>query len=153
VNDQQKAADLLKLAREGADFAELAKGSSLDSTTKDNGGKIAEDVQRGSYVPGIGDVNDLNASIFAAEGPKVLDKPFKTEKGWEIVRVDEKHPPRQKTFEEVRQQVTMELLRRKSEEVQSDYIKEMMGKHKVVIHASVLSPAQQQSSGEAPSKP
>ena len=32
----------------------------------------------------------------------------------------------------------MELLRRKSEEVQRDYIKEMMDKHKVVIHTSAL---------------
>ena len=60
--------------------------------TKDNGGKIAEDVLKGAYVPGIGDANDINASIFAAEAPKVLDKPFKTDKGWEIVRVDEKQP-------------------------------------------------------------
>ena len=67
--------------------------------------------------------------------------------------MDEKHPPRQKGFDEVRQQVMMELLRRKSEDVQRDYIKEMMDKHKVVIHTSVLSPAQQESSQEASPKP
>ncbi len=153
VADEQRAVDLLQLAREGADFAELAKGSSLDSVTKENGGKIAEDVQQGSYVPGIGDANDINASIFAAEGGQVLDKPFKTDKGWEIVRVDEKHAPRQKSFDEVRQQVMMELLRRKSEDVQRDYIEEMTDKHKVVVHASVLSPAQQEPSQEASPKP
>ena len=47
-------------------------------------------------------------------------------------------PPRQKSFDEVRQQVTMELLRQKREEVQRDYIKEMMDKHEVVIHTSAV---------------
>lgn len=144
ASDEEKANDLLKQIQDGADFAELAKGS---------GGKIEEEVRPGSYVPGIGEANDLNAAIFAAEAPKVLDQPFRTDKGWEIVRVDEKHPQRQKDFEEVRQQVMMELFRRKSEDVQRDYIKEMMDKHKVIVHTSALSPVQQQASQEASPKP
>ncbi len=60
---------------------------------------------------------------------------------------------RQKSFDEVRQQVMMELLRRKSEEVQRDYLKEMMDKHKVIVHTSVLSPAQQEPAQEASPKP
>lgn len=153
VNDQEKAAELLKRIQGGADFAEVAKESSQDQATKDAGGKIADDVHPGSYVPGIGDSNDLNAAIFASEASKVLDRPFKTGKGWEIVRVNEKRPPRQKGFDEVRQQVMTELLRRKSEEVQRQYIREMMDKHKVIVHTSVLLPAQQEPSKEAPSKP
>jgi len=153
VNEEKQANELLQRIRDGADFAELAKESSQDTKTKDGGGKIAEDVRPGSYIPGVGDAHDLNAAIFAAESLKVLGKPFKTDQGWEIVRVDEKHPPRQKEFEEVRQQVMMELLRRKSEEVQRDYIKEMMDKHKVIVHTSALAPAPQEPSKEAPSKP
>jgi len=153
VADEQKANELLKTAQEGSDFAELAKGSSLDSATKDKGGTVADDVRPGSYVAGVGDANDLNASIFAAEAGKVLDKPFKTDKGWEVVRVDEKHPSRAKAFDEVRQQVMMELYRRKSEEVQRDYLKEMMDKHQVVIHTSALPAASQEPSKEASPKP
>jgi len=153
VKEEKQANELLQRLRDGADFAGLAKESSQDAKTRDAGGKIAEDVRPGSYVPGIGDANDLNAAILAADSPKVLDKPFQTDQGWEIVRVDEKHPPRQKEFEEVRQQVMMELLRGKSEEVQRDYIKEMMDKHKVIVHTSALAPAPQEPSKEAPSKP
>jgi len=153
VADEQKAVETLKRIQEGGDFVAIAKESSQDQATKDTGGKIADDVLQGSYVPGIGDANDINASIFATEASKLLDKPFQTDKGWEIVRVDERHPSRQKAFDEVRQQVTMELLRRKSEEVQRDYIKEMMDKHKVVVHTSVLAPAQQEPSQEASPKP
>ena len=102
--------------------------------TKANGGRIADDVLKGAPVPGIGDANEINASIFAASAPAVLEKPFKTDKGWEIVKVEEKQAQRQKSFEEVQQQVAMQLLRQKREEVQRDYIKEMMDKHQVVIH-------------------
>jgi peptidyl-prolyl cis-trans isomerase C len=144
VSDEQKANDLLKQIQGGADFAALAK---------DSGGKIGEDVHPGSSIPGIGDVNDLSAAIFATDAPKVLDRAFKTGKGWEVVRVDERRPQRQKSFDEVRQQVTMELLRKKSEEVQRDYIKEMMDKHRVVVHTSALPQAQPESSKEASPKP
>jgi parvulin-like peptidyl-prolyl isomerase len=144
VSEEARANQLLKQIRDGADFDALAKQS---------GGKIAEEVHPGSSVPGIGDANDLNAAIFAAEAPKVLDRAFKTEKGWEIVRVDEKHPQRQKGFEEVRQQVMMELIRKKSGEVQRDYLKEMMDKHKVIVHTSALPAAQQEPSQEASPKP
>jgi peptidyl-prolyl cis-trans isomerase C len=153
VKDQGQANDLLKRLKDGADFAAVAKESSLDEATKGNGGRIAADVVKGSNIPGIGDANEINASIFAAGAPSLLDKPFKTDKGWEIVKVEEKQAQRQKSFEEVRQQVTMQLLRQKQQEVQRDYIKEMMDKHQVVIHTSAFAPAQEEKPKETPAKP
>jgi hypothetical protein len=47
----------------------------------------------------------------------------------------------------------MQLLRQKREEVQREYIKEMMDKHQVVIHTSAFAPAQQETPKETPSKP
>ncbi len=152
VSEEAKANELLKQLQSGGDFATIAKESSLDAGTKESGGKIAEAVHPGASIPGVGDANDLNAAIFAADASKVLDQAFKTDKGWEIVRVDEELPQRQKGFDEVRQQVMMELLRRKSEEVQRDYLKEMMDKHRVIVHTSALQTSQE-SSTEAPPKP
>lgn len=153
VGEEEQANEILKRIRDGAEFAELAKEFSLDAGTKDNAGRIADDVVEDSYVPGIGDANEINASIFATEAPGLLDRPFKTDKGWEIIRVEEKHPSRQKSLDEVRQQVTMQLLRRKSEDVQREYIKEIMDKHEVIVHGSAFAPAQQSESEETPSKP
>jgi peptidyl-prolyl cis-trans isomerase C len=153
VGEEGQANDLLQRLKDGADFAALARESSRDEATKAAGGRIAEDVLKGSYVPGIGDANEINAGIFAAGAPALLDKPFQTDKGWEIVKVEEKHAQRQKSFDEVRQQVTMQLLRQKREEVQRQYIKEMMDKHQVVIHTSAFAPAQQEASKETPSQP
>jgi peptidyl-prolyl cis-trans isomerase C len=152
VSDEARANELLRRFKDGADFAAVAKEASEDKATKDNGGRIAEDVLKGTRVPGIGDANEINAAVFAATAPTVLDKAFKTDKGWEIIRVDEKQPERQKTFDEVRQQVTRELLRRKSEEVQREYLKEMMDKHKVIIHTSALAPVPQETTEKAPAQ-
>ncbi len=153
VAEEGQAKEILKRAQDGTDFAELAEEFSLDTGAKNNAGRIADDVLRDSYVPGIGDANEINASIFATDAPGLLDRPFKTDKGWEIIRVEEKHPSRQKSLDEVRQQVTMQLLRSKSEDVQRQYIKEMMDKHEVIVHTSAFAPAQQSDSEETPSKP
>ena len=153
VKEEGPANDLLKRLKDGGDFATIAKESSQDEATKANGGRIAEEVLKGAPVPGIGEANEIKASIFAASAPALLDKPFKTDKGWEIVKVEEKHAQRQKTFDEVRQQVTMQLLRQKREEVQRDYLKEMMDQHQVVIHTSAFAPAAEEAPKETPSKP
>lgn len=138
VGEQKQAEELLKRLKDGEDFAKLAKESSADKAT--------EDVVKGSPIPGIGDANGLSEAIFAAQAPAVLDTPFKAEKGWEIVKVEEKHAERQKSFDEIKQQVTMDLAQRKRQEVQQEYLKEMMDKYNVVIHTSVLNPTPQDAS-------
>jgi peptidyl-prolyl cis-trans isomerase C len=153
VAEEGQANDLLQRLREGGDFAALAREFSQDQASKGNDGRIPDAVVKGTYVAGIGDANDLNAAVLAAQPPVVLDKPFKTDKGWEIVKVEEKTPQRQKGFDEVRQQVAMQLLRQKREEVQREYIREMMDKHQVVIHTSAFAPAQAQAPQETPSQP
>lgn len=142
LGEEERANDLLNRIKAGEDFAELAKTFSQDEQTKDNGGQVQAEVLKGSPVPGIGDAADVNESIFAAEAPAVLDKAFKTENGWEIIKVEEKHPERQKGFDEVRQQVMMELLRRKREDVQREYVAQMMNDYDVIIHTSVFVPAE-----------
>jgi len=141
VTEKQQAEGVIKSIKEGGDFAELAKEHSRDDDTKDKGGKIDIDVTEGSGVPVIGDANGLAEQIFAADAPELLNEPFETEKGWEIVKVDSKQESRQKTFDEVRQQVMMMLADRKRQDVQQDYIKQMMDKYGVIVHTSVLAPS------------
>ncbi|MBN2455571.1 MAG: hypothetical protein JXB29_03390 [Sedimentisphaerales bacterium] len=50
---------------------------------------------------------------------------------------------RQKSFDEVRDQVASELVSRKSQDVQQDLIKQLMDKYNVIVHTSVLTPAGQ----------
>ncbi len=151
VTEETQAHELLQRLKDGEDFAGLAKEASEDEATRDAGGAVSGDVVRGAYVAGIGDANEINAAIFAAAAPAVLDKPFQTEKGWEIVKVEQKRPERQKGLDEVAQEVGMELLQSKRQEVQSKYIKEIMDKHDVVVHTSVFAPAPGSDAQEPPS--
>jgi hypothetical protein len=50
---------------------------------------------------------------------------------------------RQKSFDEVRQQVAMELLGEKRRDIQQQYIEEMMDKYKIIIHTSAFGAVKQ----------
>ncbi len=136
VDDQQQAKDLIGRINNGEDFASLAKQFSIDEETKQSGGKIDAEITKGTYVAGVGDNVELNNMIFAADGPKVLDEPFKTEKGWEIIKVESINPDRRKSMDEVRQQVMLMLMNQKSQDVQRDYIGRLMDEYNVIIHNS-----------------
>ncbi|MHC4642638.1 MAG: peptidylprolyl isomerase [Planctomycetota bacterium] len=150
AEDQQLANELLGRIKDGEDFGKLAREFSKDEGTKETGGKIDIDVNRGSYVPVIGESKELNDKIFTANAPTVLDEPVKTEKGWEVVKVEEITVERQKSFDEVGQEVMSTLLNQKRQDVQQDYIKEMMDKYNVIIHRSVLTGTNQSESDEKP---
>jgi parvulin-like peptidyl-prolyl isomerase len=143
VSEEQQAKDILERIKNGEDFSKMAKEFSLDNETKDSGGKIGLDVIQGSGVPVIGDVNGLNEKILATKAPIVLEEPIKTEKGWEIIKVNAKESQQQKTFDQVRQQVMMMLSNQKRQDVQQDYIRQMMDKYDVIIHTSVLTPSKE----------
>ena len=143
VNEEQQAQDIIERIKNGEDFSNMAKELSLDEETKDGGGKIDLDVIEGSDVPVIGNVNGLSEKIFAAEASTLLEEPIKTEKGWEIVKVETKEDKRQKSFDEVRQQVMMMLSNQKRQDVRQDYIRQMMDKYNVIIHTSELAPSKQ----------
>jgi hypothetical protein len=66
---------------------------------------------------------------------------------------DPNSPKRQKSFDEVRQQVMMTLLNKKRQDVQQDYIKEMMDKYNVVIHTSALTGKEENKTDAKPVKP
>lgn len=143
VGTEQQAKDLLKQIKDGGDFAALAKEFSQDEATKGSGGAIDADVAVGAYVPMIGDANEVNKAIFAATAPVVLNKVFQTEKGWEIVKVESKAGERQRGFDEVSQEVMMSLMNQKRQEVQQEYINQMMDKYGAIVHASAFAPSLQ----------
>lgn len=150
LDNQQQANELIGRIKGGEDFGELAKQFSKDESTKEKAGRIESEVQEDSSVPGIGTYEELNKKIFAVDAPKVLDEPFKTEKGWEIVKVETLSPQRQKTLDEVSQQVISMLANKKRQDVQSSYLEQMMDKHNVIIHTSAMVGSGQTESTETP---
>ena len=59
-------------------------------------------------------------------------------------------PERQKSLDEVRQQVMSMLANQKRQDVQRDYIKQMMDKYNVIVHTSALGKAQENESEADP---
>ncbi len=96
-----KAEDLLKQARAGADFAELAKKSSEDEGTAKNGGDL-DYFGRGRMVP------EFDQTAFALEPGKISDL-VKTQYGYHIIKVADKKPATTKSLADVRPQITDQL--------------------------------------------
>lgn len=100
---QARAEDLLKQLRAGADFADLARKNSEDTTTAPKGGDLGW-VVRGQTVKAFED------AAFSLK-PKQFSNVIKTEYGLHILQVLEKQEARLKPFEEVREQLLQEISR------------------------------------------
>lgn len=95
VADQAKAAALAKQAREGADFATLAKANSEDTGSKDGGGDLGWIEKNGAMVKPFED------AVFALQAG-AISEPVQSEFGWHVIQLREIKPGQGKSFEEVR---------------------------------------------------
>lgn len=96
-----KAEDVLKQARAGADFAQLAKKYSDDEANRDQGGDL-DYFARGKMVPQFEDV------AFKLEKGQISDL-VKTQFGFHIIKIADKKPGSTKPLSEVRQQLADQL--------------------------------------------
>lgn len=96
-----KAEDVLKQAKAGADFAELAKKFSEDESNASNGGDL-DYFGRGRMVPQFDD------AAFALPAGQISEL-VKTEFGYHIIKVVEKKPGITRPIDEVRPQLTEQL--------------------------------------------
>ena len=96
-----KAEDLLKQARAGADFAELARKHSEDEASAKNGGDL-DYFGRGQMVP------EFDLVAFAMESGQMSD-PVKTQFGYHIIKLVDKKPATMRALAEVRPQLVEQL--------------------------------------------
>jgi peptidyl-prolyl cis-trans isomerase D len=96
-----KAEDVLKQAKAGSDFGELAKKYSDDPGSKDKGGLYAG-VVRGQMVP------EFEQAAFTVKSGQVSDL-VKTQYGYHIVKVLKHQEARLKPFEEVKAQIATQF--------------------------------------------
>jgi len=107
-----KAKDLAKQIKDGADFAALAKEHSEDTFSAEKGGDI------GFIALGDFTSKDLEDELFGLAVGGV-SKPVKTERGVQIVKLTDVQAPEQESFESVREKIINE---RKSELAQQRFI-------------------------------
>ena len=98
---KQKAEDLLKQIKGGADFAALAKANSDDPGSKEQGGELGM-IQRGVTVPAF------EKAAFGLEPGQISDV-IKTQFGYHIIKVEEKQTAHLKSLDEVKAQIVATL--------------------------------------------
>jgi peptidyl-prolyl cis-trans isomerase D len=96
-----KAAEILKQAKAGADFAELAKKNSEDEQSAKNGGDL-DYFGRGRMVP------EFDQTVFAMQ-PGQISELVKTQYGYHVIKLVDKKNAATRPLAEVRQQLNDQL--------------------------------------------
>ncbi len=97
-----RAGGVATIARQGADFAELAAIHSEDPGSKDDGGDLGW-FGRGRMV------EEFEDAVFSAKPGEVIG-PVKSQFGYHIIRVEAFRPEHQQPFEEVEEQVRFRVV-------------------------------------------
>ncbi len=99
---RERAEGLLKQARAGADFAQLATKNSEDEGTAPKGGDL-DYFGRGRMVP------EFDEGAFALQEPGQISDLIKTQYGFHIIKLVERKPGSTRSLDDVRQQLTNQL--------------------------------------------
>jgi peptidyl-prolyl cis-trans isomerase D len=97
-----KAEAVAKMARSGADFAELARKHSEDAGTRDNGGDLGW-FGRGRMV------KEFEDAVFGHKPGEIVG-PVRSQFGFHIIKVEGFRPARIRPLDEVKEQVRFKLL-------------------------------------------
>ena len=98
---RERIQGILKQAREGRDFAELARQHSEDEGTKDQGGALGA-FPKEAMVPPFGEV------AFATP-PGQISEPVRTRFGWHLIRVTKADEGRTRSLEEAQDEIRNQL--------------------------------------------
>jgi peptidyl-prolyl cis-trans isomerase D len=109
---RQKAEDVLKQAKKGANFEDLAKKYSEDPGSKDKGGDLGW-LTQGQTVP------EFEKTAFGLDKGKISDL-VKTQYGFHIIKVLDKETAHTKPFDEVKESIKVPLLLAKADKLASD---------------------------------
>ena len=110
-NARQRAEDILKLAREGQDFAALAKQYS-EGPTKTKGGDLGT-FRREAMVKPFAD------KAFSMKAGDISD-PVRTRFGWHIIKVEKVNPAKTRSLDEAREEIEKKLKTDRSRDLAYD---------------------------------
>lgn len=106
---REQAQKVLKEARQGKDFGELARKYSTDPGSKDRGGDLGF-FKRNQMVPEFSDV------AFRLK-PGEISEPVRTPYGYHLIKVEEIHPEETIPFDKARKDIEAALKREKGMDV------------------------------------
>lgn len=119
---KKKADEILGRAKAGEDFSALASETSED-VYKVKGGELGY-VHRGRMEP------ELEKTAFALKTGEIMG-PVETEYGYYVIKLEDRKPEKQFSFDEVKAEIRKELERKAKEERKTAWIKSMREKAKI----------------------
>jgi parvulin-like peptidyl-prolyl isomerase len=129
---EPEARRVLSFARDPKkDFGALAQKYSADTLTRKNGGQLGTITRDGSF-PTLGTQKALADSAFTLAEGKV-GGPWKSDRGWHIVKLDQRHEEGTRPFDQVKPLILRQLNARRTQ----DYYRDLLDKarHDVGVHA------------------
>jgi len=130
VRTLEEAKEIKKRLERGEDFVELAKRYSISPSGK-WGGDLGY-IQRGQ----VG--KEFENAAFSLKKPGEISEIVKTTFGYHIIRLEERKPPRQLSFEEVREKIIEKLKEQKKQKALEDYLKKVKKQYQIVINEKLL---------------
>lgn len=135
LDNEAAAKNALAKLKRGRDFATLAKEKSK-CPSKEKGGDLGL-VTRGQTVP------EFDQAAFALQ-PGQLSGVVKTQFGYHIIKVTEKVPEKQLSYDEVKDQLKQMLISEKQKQRFEVLLKDLRDKNNVVVYKNVLMPPSKQ---------
>jgi parvulin-like peptidyl-prolyl isomerase len=132
---------ILKRARDGEDFAKLAKENSEDPGSKDKGGEYT--FPRGQMVP------EFEAAAFSLKTNQVSDI-VTTQFGYHIIKLSEKIPAKKVEFEKVSTEITDYLKQQQTQKQLPDYISKLKKESGLEILDEKLKPKETANASSLP---
>jgi len=138
VETEDEVSKVLERLNAGEAFDTLAQELSQDTATKEAGGAVEVWITKDAPIAALPGAKDAADLIFSTEAGTVIQQPIASDKGFHVVLVREREAERQRSIEEVRQQVYQALRSQKEGEVQEKLLNELRDTYDVVIHQSAL---------------
>ena len=102
VDSEDEAKKLIAQIKNGAKFEDLAKKSSKDTGSAENGGDLGW-AKPGSYVP------EFAAALQGLQKGQMTETPVKTQFGYHIIRVEDVRTAQFPSFDEVKDKVKQQM--------------------------------------------
>ncbi len=130
VKTEDEAKQVLEKLKAGADFAEVAKTSSIDSS-KDKGGDIGY-FAKGDLIP------EFEAAAMKMEKGDISGI-VKSPLGYHIIKLTDKKDARVKDLGEVREKITQQLSDEKKKAAFDAFVKELKSSAKINVNDALVS--------------
>ncbi len=112
VESKEKAEEIYDKLQKGGDFNQLARDNSADPGSKDSGGDLGFFV-RGQMVP------PFEEAAFTLK-PGEVSKPFSTQFGWHIVKVDARRERQAPPYEAIKDRLKAAVIHYKAQQIVLD---------------------------------